>query len=163
MQGTRARGPIHKAACLLLAPGPWPACRSAATRAAMVDAEPGVSQAVFSTAAEAKAKGGQEFAQGNFEAAIECYTAAIQLCEAADHTLYSNRSAAYASLTKYEEALSDAEECIKCNSEFAKGYSRKGYALSAQGKFTAAIQVRHNTALQSCAGLARFGVTLPCV
>ncbi|CAF4691235.1 unnamed protein product, partial [Rotaria sp. Silwood2] len=43
--------------------------------------------------------------------------------------LYSNRSAAYAKLNKYEYALKDAEKCIALKPDFVQGYSRKEAAL----------------------------------
>jgi stress-induced-phosphoprotein 1 len=75
-----------------------------------------------------KAKGNEAFKAQNFEEAIEHFSNAI----AADpngHVLYSNRSASYASLHKYAEALEDAEMCILLNASWGKGYSRKGAAL----------------------------------
>jgi stress-induced-phosphoprotein 1 len=41
---------------------------------------------------------------------------------------YSNRSGAYASLEKYQEALEDATKCVELKSDWAKGYVRKGLA-----------------------------------
>ena len=52
-----------------------------------------------------KAKGNAEFSAGNYDQAIVHFTAAIGL--GATHVLYSNRSACYCGLRKYEEALSD--------------------------------------------------------
>lgn len=43
--------------------------------------------------------------------------------------LFGNRSAALHSLGKHEEALADAEEAIRLNPGWAKGYHRKGVAL----------------------------------
>jgi hypothetical protein len=41
------------------------------------------------------------------------------------HPIYSNRSMCRLKQKKYAEALSDAEECIKLDKTFAKGYYRK--------------------------------------
>ena len=41
----------------------------------------------------------------------------------------SNRSAAYAALHKWEEALEDANSAIKLKPDWAKAYTRKGLAL----------------------------------
>ncbi|CAD6909812.1 unnamed protein product, partial [Tilletia controversa] len=87
--------------------------------------------------AELKSKGNAAFAAKDWDAAVQAYTEAIAAVQdpAADaaHVLYSNRSAAYAGLRSYEKALEDAEECVKVNPQFAKGYSRKGAALHGLG------------------------------
>lgn len=78
-------------------------------------------------AQEAKAKGNASFQAGDFSAAVQHFTKAIEL-NPSDHVLYSNRSGAYASLKQFENALKDAEMCIKLKPDWAKGYSRKGLA-----------------------------------
>ena len=45
-----------------------------------------------------------------------------------DETLYSNRSAAYAKLDRYKEALNDAKRAISLQPKWAKAYSRAGLA-----------------------------------
>ncbi|ONK55966.1 uncharacterized protein A4U43_C10F2770 [Asparagus officinalis] len=67
---------------------------------------------------EAKAKGNAAFSAGNFSDAIP----------PSNHVLYSNRSAAYASLGQFSNALSDAEKTVELNPNWAKGYSRLGAA-----------------------------------
>ncbi|KAJ0716369.1 putative Heat shock chaperonin-binding, tetratricopeptide-like helical domain superfamily [Helianthus annuus] len=57
---------------------------------------------------EAKAKGNAAFSAGNFTDAIKHFTDAINLAPS-NHVLYSNRSAAHASLNQYSDALSDAK------------------------------------------------------
>jgi tetratricopeptide (TPR) repeat protein len=42
---------------------------------------------------------------------------------------FSNRSAAYLALGRLEDALADARETVRLNSEFAKGYVRMAQAL----------------------------------
>ncbi|KAK4338293.1 hypothetical protein RND71_042780 [Anisodus tanguticus] len=76
---------------------------------------------------EAKAKGNAAFAAGNFTDAINHFTEAINLSPT-NHVLYSNRSAAYASLGKYSDALSDAQKTVDLKPDWAKGYSRLGAA-----------------------------------
>lgn len=78
---------------------------------------------------EAKAKGNAAFAAGNFTDAITHFTEAINLAPT-NHVLYSNRSAAYASLGKYSDALSDAQKTVELKPDWAKGYSRLGAAHS---------------------------------
>jgi len=48
--------------------------------------------------------------------------------------LYSNRSASYAKLNKWENAFEDAKKCVDLNPKWAKGYSRLGAALHGLGK-----------------------------
>eukprot|EP00294_Goniomonas_avonlea_P015934 CAMPEP_0114557490 /NCGR_PEP_ID=MMETSP0114-20121206/9859_1 /TAXON_ID=31324 /ORGANISM="Goniomonas sp, Strain m" /LENGTH=577 /DNA_ID=CAMNT_0001742783 /DNA_START=13 /DNA_END=1746 /DNA_ORIENTATION=+ len=91
------------------------------------------------SAEEAKNKGNAAFSAKNFEEAIEHFTTAIGL-DAGNHVLYSNRSAAYASLHKYTEALADADKCISIKPDWAKGYSRKGAAQHGLGDFEGAIE-----------------------
>jgi len=89
-------------------------------------------------AAEAKAKGNDAFKAQKFEEAIEHFTAAIS-ADPSGHVLYSNRSASYASLHQYDEALADADKCIALNGAWGKGYSRKGAALIGLGRLEDAI------------------------
>jgi len=76
----------------------------------------------------AKGRGNAAFSKGDFETAITEFTEAIKQ-DATDHVFYSNRSGAYASLSKYDEALTDATKCVETKPSWAKGYSRKGLAL----------------------------------
>ncbi|URD78268.1 Heat shock protein [Musa troglodytarum] len=76
---------------------------------------------------DAKAKGNAAFAAGRFEDAIRHFSEAIDLAPT-NHVLYSNRSAAYASLQRYDVALADARKTVELNPGWAKGYSRLGAA-----------------------------------
>lgn len=76
---------------------------------------------------ELKAKGNAAFSAGNFEEAIKFFSDAIDV-DPTNHVLYSNRSAAKASLQQYEGALEDAKKCVELSPKWAKGYSRLGAA-----------------------------------
>ncbi|KAI3858134.1 hypothetical protein MKX03_022453 [Papaver bracteatum] len=89
-------------------------------------------------AEEAKAKGNAAFSSGNFTEAIKFFTQAIELAPT-NHVLYSNRSAAYASLHQYTEALTDAEKTVEIKPDWSKGYSRLGAAQIGLGNFDEAI------------------------
>mmetsp|Transcript_30281 Transcript_30281/g.81388 ORF Transcript_30281/g.81388 Transcript_30281/m.81388 type:complete len:555 (-) Transcript_30281:281-1945(-) len=86
------------------------------------------------TADEHKALGNEAFKAQKYEEAIKHFSDAID-ADPSGHVLYSNRSAAYASLGKFEDALADADKCIQINGTWAKGYSRKGAALSGMRKY----------------------------
>lgn len=76
------------------------------------------------SAEEYKAQGNKFFAAKDFPQAIEAFTKAIEASETPNHVLFSNRSAAYASLKNFSSALKDANECVKINGSWAKGYGR---------------------------------------
>lgn len=73
---------------------------------------------------EYKAEGNKHFAAKEFDKAIELFTKAIEAAPSPNHVLYLNRSAAQALLKNYSQALADAEECVKINPSWAKGYNR---------------------------------------
>ena len=83
---------------------------------------------------EAKNEGNSALNEGRLEDAIACYTKAIGL-EPENHVFYSNRSAANTRAKKFDAAVSDAERCIALKPDWARGYSRHGYALLALKRF----------------------------
>ncbi|CCC70968.1 hypothetical protein NCAS_0G00810 [Naumovozyma castellii] len=82
----------------------------------------------MSTADELKQKGNAAFASKDFTGAIEYFTEAIAASTTPNHVLYSNRSACYTSLKQFQEALNDAQQCVKINPDWSKGYNRMGAA-----------------------------------
>ncbi|XP_010264197.1 PREDICTED: hsp70-Hsp90 organizing protein 3-like [Nelumbo nucifera] len=89
-------------------------------------------------AEEAKAKGNAAFSAGRFEEAIRFFSEAISIAPT-NHVLYSNRSAAHASLHHYSEALADAKKTVELKPDWSKGYSRLGAAHIGLGSFDEAI------------------------
>ncbi|KAF7817830.1 hsp70-Hsp90 organizing protein 3-like [Senna tora] len=89
-------------------------------------------------AEEAKAKGNAAFSSGDFTSAIRHFSDAISLAPN-NHVLYSNRSAAYASLSKFSEALTDAQKTVELKPDWSKGYSRLGAAHLGLGQHDDAI------------------------
>ncbi|KAK7330721.1 hypothetical protein VNO77_24919 [Canavalia gladiata] len=87
---------------------------------------------------EAKAKGNAAFSAGDFAAAVRHFSDAIALSPS-NHVLYSNRSAAYASLQKYPEALADAQKTVDLKPDWSKGYSRLGAAHLGLGQHDDAV------------------------
>ena len=60
----------------------------------------------------AKRRGNEAFGRKEYARAMEAYTTAIAGCDW-DKTLYSNRPAAALALGLVEQALRDAEECVR--------------------------------------------------
>ncbi|TDH71348.1 hypothetical protein CCR75_003515 [Bremia lactucae] len=86
-----------------------------------------------------KALGNAEFNEKNFEKAIEHYSEAIRL-DSGNFIYYSNRSATYGAIGKWELAEKDAKECVRRNPTFAKGYHRLANAQQQLGRHTEAIE-----------------------
>ena len=61
----------------------------------------------MATAADFKAEGNKHLQSGNYEAAIEAYSKAIDI-DSTDKVFFSNRSAAYLSKGSATEAYEDA-------------------------------------------------------
>ncbi len=70
--------------------------------------------------------------------AIQFYSQAIAGDEE-DHTLYSNRSAAYLALSLFEQAAWDAAKSIKLEPCWSKGYYRLGCACLALSRLAEAV------------------------
>jgi len=88
-------------------------------------------------AAKAKEAGNRDFSAKNYAAAIQHFTAAIQH-DPSDHVFYSNRSACYASLGQYPEALADGRKCVELKPDWVRGYTRKALAEFYLGELDAA-------------------------
>ncbi|CAN6460912.1 unnamed protein product [Victoria cruziana] len=87
---------------------------------------------------EAKAKGNAAFSAGRFDEAVRHFSDAISLAPT-NHVLYSNRSAAYASLHRYSDALEDAKKTVELKADWSKGYSRLGAAYVGLGSLEDAV------------------------
>jgi tetratricopeptide (TPR) repeat protein len=79
-------------------------------------------------AKERKNEGNNFFKNKNYPQAIEKYTEAIAL-DPTDVTFYSNRSACYAALLKWNDAAEDGKQCVLCDKSFVKGYFRAALGL----------------------------------
>ena len=75
-----------------------------------------------------KDQGNAAFKEGNYPLAISHYTNALKET-ATDHTILSNRAAAYQNSGQFAAALADAEKCIEIKPDWGKGYQRKAMAL----------------------------------
>lgn len=70
--------------------------------------------------------------------AIKAFTEAISIAE--DPVYFSNRAASYTALNKMNEAIEDANMCIKLKPEWSKGYSRLGAVYFIQKKYSDAVK-----------------------
>ena len=86
-------------------------------------------------AKEEKGKGNRAFQEKRFEDAIKHFNVCVKL-EPLNHVYFSNRSAAYANLKRYEEALKDGLAAVKLNGSWVKGYTRVGAANMGLNRFT---------------------------
>ncbi|KAL6773689.1 HOP1 [Auxenochlorella protothecoides x Auxenochlorella symbiontica] len=86
---------------------------------------------------ELKAQGNAAFSAGKFVEAADLFSQAIAV-DPGNHVLYSNKSAALASLSKYDEALEAAEKVVALKPDWPKGYSRLGAAHFGLRAFQAA-------------------------
>ena len=75
-----------------------------------------------------KDQGNAAFKAGDYASAIKHYTDAL-VSTPTDHTILSNRAAAYQNTAQFAAALADAEKCIEIKSDWGKGYQRKAMAL----------------------------------
>ncbi|VDM98187.1 unnamed protein product [Thelazia callipaeda] len=81
----------------------------------------------------------QAFLNSNPEEALELYNKAIDLIYPENHILYSNRSAIFLRLKRFDESLRDAEKSLAIDPNWPKGYLRKGDALRGIREFDEAI------------------------
>ena len=103
---------------------------SAAAKASATEkaASPPPPQQDREAADKLKAEGNAKLAAGDCHAAIDCYTRAIEL--SSDNPIYySNRAAAYSKVGENVQAVADCEAALKIDPNYAKAYSRLGYAL----------------------------------
>jgi len=86
---------------------------------------------------ECKERAIECFNEQNYKGAVDLLKKAIKL-DPDNHIFYSNRAAAFMALEQYDKALGDAEDCIRLQPTWAKGYSRKGAALFRMDKLAGA-------------------------
>lgn len=74
-------------------------------------------------AAEEKERGNAAFGKKKFDEAIKSFSRCIEL-DPSNEVYFSNRSAAYASLERWQEAADDAKRCVGLKAGWAKGWAR---------------------------------------
>jgi len=87
----------------------------------------------------AREEGNTLFKNGDFVGAVKSYTECI-MRDPSDPRGYNNRAAAYTKLVALPEALKDAEEAIKIDPNFVKGYIRRSNVLFAMRDYTKALE-----------------------
>jgi len=90
-------------------------------------------------AEKAREEGNVKFKAGLFADSVALYTEAIKRAPT-DPRGYNNRAAAYTKLAALPEALKDADEAIKVDPTFVKGYIRKSLVLHAMREYTKAME-----------------------
>ncbi|VVC95247.1 unnamed protein product [Leptidea sinapis] len=98
------------------------------------------------TVEELKCKGNECVKNGNFIEAVLHYTHAIKM-EPTNYVLYSNRSFAFLKLDQHYLSLQDANETVKLQPQWAKGYFRRAEVEAASGLLDEAI-ISYTRALQ---------------
>lgn len=99
------------------------------------------------------------FAEKKFTEAIQYYDEAIKL-DANNASLYSNKSACYASLGQWEEAAREAKTCLTKDGNFIKGYGRLATAEAELGRYDHAMATLY-TALSKDPGDSIITARMP--
>ena len=89
-------------------------------------------------AARHKGDGNRAFQEKRYDDAVACFSRAAAL-EPTNWVYFSNRSAAYGALGRWNDALTDAKETVRLNSEWGKGYVRLATACAALDKLSESV------------------------
>ena len=89
----------------------------------MASASSSASEEGGSSAEEHKAVGNAHYKAGEFSAAIDSYSAAIEL-DGKQPSYWCNRSAARMMVGKFREAAADCDRAIELDSKYLKAYMR---------------------------------------
>ena len=93
-----------------------------------------------------KEKGNALFKRGSFVEAAECFSRCIEKSSSNNQVYYSNRSACYASLGSWPQALEDARAAVKLKPGWAKAYTRLGAAFTGLNLFSEAKEAFESAA-----------------
>jgi tetratricopeptide (TPR) repeat protein len=101
----------------------------------VLNARPDTEGEKISLIEELKQRGNAAFKRGAMDEAEILFGKAIEHDGNKTATLLGNRAAARIAMKKYDLALEDAEAAVKADEKWAKGWFRKGQALSGLGDF----------------------------
>ena len=90
-------------------------------------------------AAQELEKGNEFYLLGNYTAALECYTKAINLNNTSSES-YNNRGLSYYHLNKISESIEDFNRAIDLNDSFVYAYNNRGISHQSAGNFELAIR-----------------------
>jgi len=85
-----------------------------------------------------KNEGNNFFKEKKYAEAIHKYSEAIEL-DKSDVTFFSNRSACYAALERWQEAAEDGRQCVMTDKNFVKGYFRAALGYQKLGNLDGAL------------------------
>lgn len=85
-----------------------------------------------------KEQGNKEFKAGNYMEAIEFYTKAIE--KRKDKIFFTNRANCFYQLKKFKKSISDCEEALRLDPDYAKAYFRKADAYISLGDLEKAFE-----------------------
>lgn len=90
------------------------------------------------TAWDHRRQGDRYYASGQYEKAVESYSAAIDM-QPNNAYFYNDRGCAYGNLKEGGKAISDFDKAVKLDPEYALAYSNRGYAYNGLGEYSKAI------------------------
>lgn len=93
--------------------------------------------------AEQLKKNGNKYMQNrDYQSAVEAYTAALLVNPVGpnSHVYFSNRAAAYLSLKKFNDAISDSKRSLALKPNYGKAHSRLGLAYFLLGEYEEAVE-----------------------
>lgn len=80
-----------------------------------------------------KDRGNAYFKEGEYEAAVQCYSRGMQ-ADAANALLHANRAMAFLKLHRYSEAEQDCSVAVDLDASYAKAFARRATARAALGR-----------------------------
>ena len=93
----------------------------------------------MATANDYKERGNAFYQRKQYDEAVENYTRSIDLDPHSNAAVYTNRSAAYFSLHRFQDSLEDAMTATRLNDKWVKGYYRQAAAHVALEQFDDAV------------------------
>ncbi|XP_016370251.1 RNA polymerase II-associated protein 3-like [Sinocyclocheilus rhinocerous] len=97
------------------------------------DAEPLQQQQRKQEAVVQKDRGNAYFKEGEYEAAVECYSRGMQ-ADGTNALLPANRAMAYLRLHRFSEAEQDCSTALALDASYAKAFARRATARAARGR-----------------------------